>query len=121
MPFFPTDILNKSITPQDLDEQVQDEVNFSPLSLDLNRYLVGNTASTFFAKVEGSEGDILVIDKSVEPKHGMTVVVYADGIYRLMRFEVIDGVCLLANDEVTLELTDDPMIWGVVRYYIKKM
>ncbi|MFI3277515.1 MAG: hypothetical protein SNH13_02815 [Rikenellaceae bacterium] len=104
MPFFPTDITNKSVKPFDDLEQM-DDVNYAPLALDVGRYLVTNSASTFFAKVEGEQGDILIIDKSVDPIEGATVVVYTDGEFRLKYFD--------ANV--------DSEIWGVVRYYIKKM
>lgn len=47
-------------------------------SIDLNRTLIKHPASTFYAKVVGdsmsgegiTEGDILIIDRSIEAEHG---------------------------------------------------
>ena len=47
--------------------------------LDINEYLIRNSVSTFFFPVEGNSmegaeifsGDILVVDKSISPKHGV--------------------------------------------------
>lgn len=53
-----------------------DEYAESPL--DLNTYLVRNRTATFFFRVSGDsmtgasihDGDLLVVDRSIEPKHG---------------------------------------------------
>src|ERR1017187_5244903 len=55
--------------------------------LDFNRDLIKNPTSTFYGRVKGNsmkdanifEGDILVIDKSLEPKNGDTAVCYLNG------------------------------------------
>jgi DNA polymerase V len=55
--------------------------------LDINDYLVQNPVSTFFFPVEGDSmqgaeifaGDILVVDKSVRPRHGHIVIAFVDG------------------------------------------
>lgn len=52
--------------------------------LDINEYLVRNPVSTFFFPVQGDsmegaeifDGDILVVDKSVRPRHGHIVVAF---------------------------------------------
>ncbi len=87
------------------------------VKLDLNRELVRNPASTFFARVEGvsmaadgvEDGDLLVIDKSVEPFDGAMVVCFLDDAFTLRRFSVSD------MEE------SDLVVWGVVRHLIKKM
>ena len=53
-------------------------------ALDINRLVVKNPASTFFARVSGDsmegdgirDGDILVIDKSEEPRDGAIAVCF---------------------------------------------
>lgn len=104
------------------------------LSLDLNRELIKNPASTFFARVSGvsmiddgiDDGDLLVIDKSVEPFENCLAVAYVDGEFTLKRvhFEKDCAWLMPANKNYKpLKVTadNDFMIWGIVRYVIKKV
>ena len=104
------------------------------LSLDLNKELIKNPASTFYARVSGlsmidegiNDGDLLVIDKSIEPFNGCLAVCYIDGEFTLKRFEKHDGYGLLvpANKEfkaIKVTADNDFCIWGVVTYLIKKV
>ena len=105
------------------------------LSLDLNRELIRHPAATFFARVVGdsmrdadvAEGDLLVIDRSLEPQNGNMVVCFIDGEFTL-KFIRLDerekGVIWLvpANpDFPEIKVTPDNnfMVWGVVAYTIK--
>ncbi len=115
MPFFPTDIHNKSISPLERDDQ-------NTPTLDLNRKLVANPPSTFFAQVSESPGDILIIDKSTEPHDGATVVIFSEGEFILKRIEIEEQQLWIASAESVRERQiDGDEIWGVVKYYIKKM
>lgn len=86
-------------------------------TLDLNKHLVRNPSATFFMQVEGAglfdasicNGDLLVVDKSVEPYNGCIAVCNIDGEFILQRINMEDG-----NDY------NDFTVWGVVRYSIKK-
>ena len=102
--------------------------------LDLNRYIVQHPASTFFLRVEGvsmidadfDEGDIIVVDKALEPSDGCVAVCYIDGEFTLKRVSVSSTKVTLipANDSYPkIEITpeNDFMIWGVVTYIIKKV
>lgn len=95
--------------------------------LDINDYLVRNPVSTFFFSVEGVsmegaeifDGDILVVDKSVRPRHGHVVIAFVDGerlVKRLYRRG--ERVALLAENPAypPLEIRDgmELLIWGVV-------
>ncbi|MFI3269800.1 MAG: translesion error-prone DNA polymerase V autoproteolytic subunit [Rikenellaceae bacterium] len=104
------------------------------MKLDLNRELVKNPASTFYARVSGvsmvddgvDDGDLLVIDKSVEPTDGALAVCFIDGEFTLKRFSDQGDFALLmpANDKykpIRVDSSNDFMVWGVVRYLIKKM
>lgn len=108
--------------------------DFMDLKLDLNRELIKNPASTFYARVSGvsmidegiNDGDLLVIDKSVEPYDGCLAVAYIDGEFTLKRFETHGDHALLvpANKNykpIKITSDNDFMIWGVVRYVIKKV
>lgn len=106
----------------------------SPLGIDLNRELIKNPASTFYARVSGlsmidegiNDGDLLVIDKSIEPYDGCLAVCYVDGEFTLKRFEKHDkyGLLMPANKEfnpIKVTAENDFCIWGVVTYLIKKV
>lgn len=59
--------------------------------IDLNKELVRHPAATFFARVVGDsmvdadveEGDVLVVDKSIEPTEGDMAVCFIDGEFAL--------------------------------------
>ncbi|MFI3317708.1 MAG: translesion error-prone DNA polymerase V autoproteolytic subunit [Rikenellaceae bacterium] len=102
--------------------------------LDLNRELVKNPASTFYARVSGysmigegiNDGDLLVIDRSVEPYDGVLAVCFVDGEFTLKRFADHGDHALLmpANEKykpIRIDSDNDFMIWGVVGYVIKKL
>lgn len=102
--------------------------------IDLNRELVRNPASTFYARVSGvsmvddgiDDGDLLVIDKSIEPYQGCLVVAHLDGEFTLkrIRFENDCAWLIPANEKYQpIKITEDNefVVWGVVRYLIKKM
>lgn len=108
--------------------------DFMDMKLDLNRELIKNPASTFYARVSGvsmidegiNDGDLLVVDKSVEPYDGCLAVAYIDGEFTLKRFQDKGDHALLvpANKNykpIRITADNDFMIWGVVRYVIKKV
>ena len=101
--------------------------------LDLNKLLIKNPSSTFFAKVSGEsmiddgvdDGDILVIDKSVTPYDGAIAVCYLDGEFTLKRVRFMDGFILLVPSNskfksIKVDKDNEFLVWGVVRYIIKK-
>lgn len=107
--------------------------DFMEPSLDLNRTLVRNAASTFFARVSGEsmkdagigDGDLLVVDKSIAPYDGCIAVCFLDGEFTLKRVRC-DGrrVTLLpANPRyrpIEVGPDDEFSVWGVVTYSIRK-
>lgn len=107
--------------------------DYAAQGLDLNKELIKNPASTFYARVSGismsdegiNDGDLLVIDKSIEPYNGCLAICYIDGEFTLKRFQKKSGHALLvpANSNYKpIKVTDenDFLIWGVVTYIIKK-
>lgn len=106
-------------------------------SLDLVKLLVKHKASTFFFRVGGvsiadsgmSEGDIVIVDRAVDPYDGCKAVCYIDGEYAVKRVEIADkkvSLFSLENSDAVhqpIEVTADNgiFIWGVVTYLIKKM
>lgn len=103
-------------------------------TMDLNRALVKNPASTFYARVKGEsmindgvdDGDLLVIDRSVEPYENCLAVCFLDGEFTLKRVR-LDGDDLLlvpANEKfkpIRVKKDNDFYVWGVVRYLIKRV
>ena len=105
--------------------------------LDLMKLLVRHKASTFFFRVSGvsmvdaamDEGDIIIVDRAVQPYNDCKAVCFIDGEYTVKRIEIGDGVVRLmpANENNTkyqpIEVTPENnfMVWGVVTYVIKKM
>lgn len=103
-------------------------------SLDLNRLVIRHPEATFFARVEGDsmkdegivEGDILVVDKSIEPYDGCLAVAVIDGEFTLKRVRMEPDKILLvpANPKYkVIEIFPDNefSVWGVVRYVVKKV
>ncbi len=106
--------------------------DYLQISIDLNRELIKNPASTFLARVKGlsmkdagiDDGDILIIDKSLQPLNGDIVVSYINGEFTLKTFKKEkDGIYLMpANRDyqpIKINPGDNFMIWGVVTYSIR--
>ena len=97
--------------------------------LDLNELCVRNPAATFFVRVAGesmveagiNDGDILVVDRSLEAKHGDVVIAVIDGELTVKRLEKRAGRFVLVpanSDFAVIELDEgsDCEVWGVVRW-----
>lgn len=105
-------------------------------AIDLNKELVHHKEATFYARVKGDSmidagyhpGDIIVIDKSLEPQNGDIVVAYVDGGFTIKELDLSQKNCgiirLVPYNEnykpiiITPEQTT--MIWGVVTYCIHR-
>jgi DNA polymerase V len=107
--------------------------DYMDLSIDLNRELVKPPSSTFYGKVKGDsmvdaqvfDGDILIIDKSLEPTNGDMAVWFVDGEFTLKFIEIrADEVLLVpANKQyapIRVTKENDFIIWGIVTYVIHK-
>lgn len=95
--------------------------------LDLNDLMIDNPTATFFVRVSGDsmegakifDGDVLVVDRSVEPKHGSIVVaaVYGELVVKRLQKER-SGLALISENEeykpILIDDTEGCFIWGVV-------
>lgn len=95
--------------------------------LDLNDYLIKHPESTFFVKVEGYSmmeagilpEDILIVDRSIYPKHDDIIIGVLDGDFTVKRL-IYNGknVILKAENKnySNIEITRESnfVIWGVV-------
>lgn len=108
--------------------------DFDGSRISIDQIVVKNSIATFYAKANGNsmigagidDGDILVIDKSIEPQDGKIAVCFIDGEFTVKRIKVQENSLLLLPEnklfepiEVTQE--NDFIIWGIVTYVVKKL
>jgi DNA polymerase V len=108
--------------------------DFMDMSIDLNKELVRHPYSTFYARVKGNsmqgagidDGDLLVIDKSLEPADGKVAVCFIDGEFTVKRIQRDTDCCWLVaeNDAfkpIRVTADNDFVIWGIVVHVIKTL
>lgn len=92
--------------------------------LDLNEYLVQNKTSTFLLRVKGDsmrdigifDGSILVVDKSLEPMDGNTVIAVVNGefLVKIYRIQGKKHMLIAANKDYQPLIIDETVtVWGV--------
>lgn len=102
-------------------------------AIDLNKEIVKHPASTFYGRVVGDsmrdenieEGDILVIDKSLELMDDDLAVCFIDGEFTVKRVRLESDAAWLvpANPDyppIKVTKDNDFIVWGIVTYTIKK-
>ena len=107
--------------------------DYIEMALDLNKELIKHPAATFYARVKGSsmidagiaDGDLLIIDKALEPKDGDIAVCFIDGEFTLKRLALKeDGLYLMpANAEfkpIRITEENDFLVWGMLAYIVHK-
>ena len=108
--------------------------DFIERRLDLGRALVPHPEATFFARVEGDsmkdecieDGDLLVVDKSVEAADGDLTVSYLDGEFTLKRIRLREGKIRLVPANPRYEMIEvtpenDFSVWGVGTCVVTKV
>ncbi len=108
--------------------------DFLDLSIDLNKELIKNPSSTFYGRVKGdsminaglNEGDLLIIDKSLEPTDNKIAVCFIEGEFTVKRIKIEkDIVWLIAENEkyapIKVIKENDFLIWGIVTNVIKTL
>lgn len=101
--------------------------------LDLNTLLIHQPDATFFMRVRGhsmrdagiEDGDFVVIDRSVQPKHGHVIVAVVDGEFTIKRLYSKRGTVRLIAANPTfpnIEFKDgqELTVWGVVTWTLKQ-
>jgi len=100
--------------------------------IDLNSHLIKNIPSTFLIRVQGKsmidagihDGDLLVVDRSLNPKNFSTVIVNVNEELVVKTFlrEKKQSFLTSGSKKITdkINLTENPeiVIWGVVTYVI---
>jgi DNA polymerase V len=108
--------------------------DFKDYKISLDKTLVRNKEATFYARVSGQsmigagldDGDLLVVDKSLEPSHNKIAVCFIDGEFTVKRLKVTtEGVYLQPEnpvyDPILVTESNDFQIWGIVTHVIKKL
>ena len=107
--------------------------DFKEIRISLDKELVKNQESTFYARVSGDsmlgagidDGDLLVIDKSLSPENGKIAVCFIDGDFTVKRIIKENGKLYLKAENkkykpIELGEENELIIWGIVEYVIKK-
>lgn len=102
-------------------------------AIDLNKEIVKHPASTFYGRVVGNsmsgegieDGDILVIDKSLELIDGDLAACFINGEFTVKRVKLEKDFAWLVPsnpDYQPIKVTKDDefTIWGIVTYTVKK-
>ena len=108
--------------------------DFKEIRISLDRELVKNGDATFYAKVSGdsminaglSDGDLIVIDRSLDPQHNKIAVCFIDGDFTVKRI-IKRGTDLYLKPEnknykpMKIDEENELQIWGIVTYVIKSL
>lgn len=107
---------------------------FKEIRISLDKELVKNTESTFYAKVSGDsmieagldDGDLLIIDKSLDPESGKIAVCFLDGEFTVKRITKREGKLYLKPEnknyeEIEINDGNELKIWGIATFVIKKI
>ncbi len=106
--------------------------DFTESNIDLNKELAKNPLATFYVKVNGNsmidaginDKDILVVDRSIEPRDNKIAVCLVDGEFTVKRIK-LEKDCLYLlpenKDYQPIKITEENQIsiWGIVTYLIK--
>ena len=99
--------------------------------IDLNTHLIKNAPATFIIRVQGKsmtnvgiyDGDLLIVDRSINPKNSSTVIANVNEELVVKTFIKGKNSNYLASGPNKIELSENPnvIIWGVVTYVIHKL
>ena len=102
--------------------------------VDLNKELIRNKDGTYLFRVKGDsmtgagiyEGDTLVVDRSVTPKHNHIVLALLNNEFTVKRLYRRGGVVkLVAENNIypvrLIKEEDDFVVWGVVTFNLHKL
>lgn len=110
--------------------------DYAEVALDLNKHLIPNPLATFFVQAKGSsmqkneqslisDGDLLIVDRSLEAKHKNIVIAIINGEFTVKRLNLSNNIPELLADnpnypKIALLEGTEFQIWGVVTYVIHK-
>jgi len=108
--------------------------DFKEIRISLDKELVKNQESTFYARVSGDsmieagldDGDLIVIDRSLNPENGKIAVCFIDGEFTVKRIKKEKNKLFLMPQNkkykhIEIKESNQLIIWGIVEYVIKKL
>lgn len=108
--------------------------DFDETKISIDQLVIKNETATFYAKASGNsmtgagidDGDILVIDRSIEPTNNKIAVCFIDGEFTVKRIKIEEDCVYLQAENPkykSIKVTEDNdlIIWGIVTYVVKKM
>ncbi len=108
--------------------------DFKEIRISLDKELVKNEEATFYARVSGDSmqgaglenGDLLIIDRSIEPSNNKIAVCFVDGEFTVKRIKIESKKLYLIPENkkyspIEINEENELIIWGIVTYVIKKL
>ena len=108
--------------------------DFKEIRISLDKELVKNKDATFYARVDGDsmigagleDGDLLVIDRSLNTENGRVAVCLIDGDFTVKRIKKEKNKLFLVPEnkkykKLEIKEENELTIWGIVQYVIKKV
>lgn len=108
--------------------------DFDESKISLDHVLVKNKEATFYAKASGNsmigagidDGDILVIDRSLEPQNNKIAICFIDGEFTVKRIKLENEEVYLMPENpnykpIKISEENELIIWGIVTYVIKSL
>ena len=108
--------------------------DFKEIRISLDKELVKNKDATFYARVDGDsmvgagleDGDLLVIDRSLNPENGKIAICLVDGEFTVKRIKKEKNKLYLIPENkkykpIELKEENELIIWGIVTYVIKSL
>ncbi|MBK79198.1 MAG: peptidase S24 [Flavobacteriaceae bacterium] len=108
--------------------------DFKEIRISLDKELVKNEEATFYARVSGDSmqgaglenGDLLIIDRSIEPSNNKIAVCFVDGEFTVKRIKIESKKVYLIPENkkyspIEINEENELIIWGIVTYVIKKL
>jgi DNA polymerase V len=108
--------------------------DYAERGIDLNEQLIKNKPATFFMRVNSDamigagihSGDVVIVDRSLEPKNGKVIIAVMDGDMLIRRLEINNNKrrLLPASKKLSAIEIDESSsfsVWGVVTYVIHSL
>ena len=108
--------------------------DFKEIRISLDKELVKNKEATFYARVDGDsmigagleDGDLLVIDRSLNPENGKIAICLVDRDFTVKRIKKEKNKLYLMPENkkykpIEIKEENELIIWGIVEYVIKKV
>ena len=104
--------------------------DYAERGIDLNEQLIRNKPATFFMRVNSDamtgggifKGDVVIVDRSLEPANGKIIIAVIDGELLIRKLEITNGkkrLVAVGNKLSAIEVNEENFrTWGVVTYII---